>query len=317
MKKILYMLLMTITAIALYGCDNKNDSIGTTNKHENTSISPQKTGNTPGNILAGGYLAEDNGWIYYPEPDDSSFLYRIKTDRSGKQKLENQEVRDINVNGEWIYYQADKGIYRMKKDGSSKELICPNETFVSDLNYYDGSLYFEDEDLNLYKMNLDTNQITCISDKRFQEMVIIDGWIYYISYYKNKLKRCTINGTDFQTLSPHSVDTYTIDDGNIYFQDGDDYCLYRMTMDGSNITKLKNDFVADSMHIIDGTLYYLAIGTQVCSLNLDSLQSNVYRKTNDVIDLNMTEHAIYYRYVKNRRKDSEDIIEKFELVKKD
>lgn len=326
MKRLLYTLLLATTVMALYGCEDdpantttasKNETVKINNHTESAAASLKKTGNTPGNILSGGYLAEDNGWIYHSIFDGSDCFYKERTDGSEKQKLDDQDVCDINVNGEWIYYSVvSKGIYKIKTDGSSKELIRSFKISPNNLIYYDGCLYFT-EDLIPYKISLDTNKISHISDQRFQDMVIIDNWIYYISYNKNKLKRCTIDGTDFQTLSPHSVDAYTIKDGNIYFQDGDDYCLYRMTMDGSNITKLKDDFVADSMHIIDGTLYYLAIGTQICSLDLDTLKSKVYRKTNDVIDLSITEHSLYYRYVKNRGTDSEDVVNKFEIVKKD
>jgi hypothetical protein len=81
-------------------------------------------GNTPGNIINGGYAAIQGDWIYYNNASDDGKLYKIKTDGSGRQKLNDDVSSYINVIGDWIYYTDDIGnICKIKTDGSERQLV--------------------------------------------------------------------------------------------------------------------------------------------------------------------------------------------------
>ena len=84
------------------------------------------TGNTTGNISNGGLAARQGEWIYYSNSDDGEKIYKIKTDGSEREKINDDYSGFINVVGDWIYYsnQDDAGkIYKIKTDGSGREKI--------------------------------------------------------------------------------------------------------------------------------------------------------------------------------------------------
>jgi hypothetical protein len=66
------------------------------------------------------------GWIYYSNPHDGSKLYVIKTDGSGRQKLNDDRSWNIKVSGDRIYYvnSSDGGkLYTIKIDGSDRQKL--------------------------------------------------------------------------------------------------------------------------------------------------------------------------------------------------
>jgi hypothetical protein len=92
-------------------------------------------GNTSGNISNAGYAAQEGDWIYYFNLGvDGPALYKIRTDGSGKMKLNSDVSTSINVVGDWIYYCKgrlyDEGIYtlngpiyKIRTDGTEETII--------------------------------------------------------------------------------------------------------------------------------------------------------------------------------------------------
>jgi len=70
-------------------------------------------------------------WIYYTDCDEtdwyesSYYLYKIRTDGSGRTKILEEECQSINVVGDWIYYVSEDGFefYRIRTDGTGKERV--------------------------------------------------------------------------------------------------------------------------------------------------------------------------------------------------
>ena len=54
-----------------------------------------------------GSINIEGDWVYYQNKDDYGKLYRIKTDGTCKQKLNNNYSHSIHIIGEWIYYFDD------------------------------------------------------------------------------------------------------------------------------------------------------------------------------------------------------------------
>ena len=73
------------------------------------------TGNSLGNIINGGIAAQAENWIYYRSSDGEK-IYKIRTDGSGREKINNDSSWEINVVGDWIYYRSGNSffIYRIK-----------------------------------------------------------------------------------------------------------------------------------------------------------------------------------------------------------
>ena len=83
-------------------------------------------GNSVGNIANGGLVARQGDWIYYRNSSDGYKLYKVKTDGSGREKINDDSSWFINVVGDWIYYvNADDGykLYKVKTDGSGRQVV--------------------------------------------------------------------------------------------------------------------------------------------------------------------------------------------------
>lgn len=80
------------------------------------------------NIFSGGVFTEQGEWVYFA--DNDNFLCKVKRDGTGLKKLCGNCSGQINVIGDYIYYNCDiytkkvkNGIYKIKNDGSGKQLI--------------------------------------------------------------------------------------------------------------------------------------------------------------------------------------------------
>jgi len=89
-------------------------------------VSSTERGNTVGNIVNGGYVAQKSDWIYY-QSNDGGKLYKIRTDGSSRTKLNDDSSYWINVVGDWVYYtnfNDDIGkFYKIRTDGTERQLV--------------------------------------------------------------------------------------------------------------------------------------------------------------------------------------------------
>jgi putative cell wall-binding protein len=149
-------------------------------------------GNTPGNINNNGLACLKGDWIYCQENlnNFSSGLYRVKTDGSGQQKLSADNVNDINVVGDWVYYSCisdaidntDYGekLYRIKTDGPGRQKLnddrSRNVIVAGDWVYY---INLNDFSYNLYRIKTDGSGRQKLSDNSCLEISVAGDWIYF------------------------------------------------------------------------------------------------------------------------------------------
>jgi hypothetical protein len=96
---------------------------GELHRMKNDGSDDQMIDNTPQTI---DIACVTGDWIYYTKKSDCNNLYRIKTDGSSKQKLNEDDTLFIGLVDNWIYYQNrfdEFRFYRVKTDGSVRERI--------------------------------------------------------------------------------------------------------------------------------------------------------------------------------------------------
>lgn len=154
-----------------------NENVGSHEISQATSTS---------NLSLGGMLATDLKWHYLsvhtPYEDGNSIRVRLKDDT--KERLLGYPVRDLSINGDWIYYTVeyahgiDNGIYRMKKDGSQSECIFKGN--VSRLSIYNEKLYYLlKDDLSIYSLSLTGEESQNVLVGPISHYQLIDEMIYY------------------------------------------------------------------------------------------------------------------------------------------
>lgn len=191
-----------------------------------------------------------NNDIYCIDSDDGK-IDVLKTDGTHKKVLKNTNAdRNIAVFGDWIFYASDDGIYRIKSDGSHKEKI--SDIIAHTLCVYGENVYFSSGSENqegLYKAGLDG---------------------------KNTVK-----------IYAKAVSSFSVYENNIYFSNiYDNYCLYRITADGSKIEKLKSNgkdilISTGAFDIFNGEIYFIN----------ESFENTCYLFKMDIDTANLTKLA--------------------------
>jgi len=172
MKKLA--LLMVI--FLLVGCSSTKTADPTTPSEppivekEAETIIPEgevnQRGNSVGNIVSGGIVAQQGEWIYYCTYSDGRKLYKIRTDGTGRTKLNEDKSFFINVVGDWIYY-------------------CNSS-----------------DDDKLYKIRTDGTRKTKLNEDRSWSINVVGEWIYYQnSFDGDKLYKIRTDGTDCQEFN--------------------------------------------------------------------------------------------------------------------
>jgi hypothetical protein len=83
-------------------------------------------------------------WIYYIAYDyPQTGLYKVKTDGTQRTKLTDQDVFNVNVIGDTIYYSViGDGLYEMKTSGKGKKNIIKADIIALGINIANGWIYY-------------------------------------------------------------------------------------------------------------------------------------------------------------------------------
>ncbi|MGV8981583.1 DUF5050 domain-containing protein [Clostridium sp.] len=298
----------------------------------------KKYGNTNGNLKngnfqnyskqVGGYVAAQGDFDYYFFECGDIFnrtpggLYKIKKDGTQSILLDIDTTdtykgtsavyikSNINVFGEWIYYEnvantidilgdsevkITEGIYKLKTDGTGKTKICSDDAremmVVGDWIYY---CNYTDKG-NLYKIKVDGTNRTKIADDKCYRINFSENYIYYLKVEEagdpiinNNLYRIKFDGTDnMQIPCDDKILFLNVEGDFIYYStyiNEKDYLkgvsIYKMKKDGTEKVKLcdtEYNYFSNSFNILSGNLYYFGV-SKVENKSLDTL---LYRISSD------------------------------------
>ncbi len=145
-------------------------------------------GNTAGNLYNAGMFCENNGVVFFANPDDHNALYAMDIDGSNLKKLSNDSATYINADSNYVYYikntqtssteyaidalySFDKNVLcRIDRDGKNKITLddapCLYASLIGNYIYY---LHYDKENAStLYKIGIDgENQKQLTKDKMF------------------------------------------------------------------------------------------------------------------------------------------------------
>ena len=222
-----------------------------------------------------GSICVQDGEIYFINQSDGNGIYRMKTDGTGMEKL-CEKGQSLQISAEYVYFTStyeaeyDKSgmvteepseydarfLYRMKKDGSERELIGTGiRQFVLRDGYsskvrYSGSVYYSkwvEDEFVISRMDLNGQNAKELC--RFDEsrgMMVYGNSIYFAG--QKQISR--LNLWDGKITS-YKIPQYT--DGCIYNgylytlneqeeENGKRVSIYRMEWDGENCEMIYGDF---------------------------------------------------------------------------
>lgn len=201
-------------------------------------------GNSVGNIVNGGLFTSQGDWIYYlhlgEEDVDEPYgeLCKVRTDGSGRTRLNGDLAAYLNVVGDWLYYvkEAEEieehGVYKVRTDGSGRtrlsEDLAAYLNVVGDRLYYSGCVNEDVDEFGIYSVRTDGSGRTRIVEDWWAEYLnVVGDWVYFCG-------------------------ESAVDDEGIYVYDKG---IYKVRTDGSERTCICN---ADAYYcyVIDDWIYF-------------------------------------------------------------
>ena len=245
------------------------------------------TGNTIGNISNCGYSVAKGDYIYFVAPSD-----------------------DMNTTN----------IYKVKNGSSDIETIYEGAYDIRGLNIIGNNLYFinisfenateEDDqvDNKIYKMNLDSSNLTVINDNDFSydsyDLYAIGNRIYYVGEDYNVYKM-DLNGGSRELVAETGTGLLAIDkDYIIYNKDdgnSDDYVTYIKSLKNGDERTITGGriFTPD---IYNGYIYYLTDDQGISKISVNGGDSETVLD-GQAYNLNIYNDTIYYLNYKNEENE--------------
>jgi len=179
------------------------------------------------------YLALDGGYLYFlpnflhkSVKEVSDNIYRVKPDGKNT-RPEPLFKEDISVsfmhvsNGTIFYYDdAEYAIYKMKTDGTKRQLIC--EASVSGIAVGRDKIYYSEYEL-LMAVSVNGGEPEEIFDFEdfdiYIEYLVLEGdYLFYLDDNQSTLGRIKTDGTEPRTLFTYDyIEHFNISGGTLYF----------------------------------------------------------------------------------------------------
>jgi hypothetical protein len=209
--------------------------------------------NEKGGILTKGtgpYLNSLGEWLIF----GFETLQKINIDGAGYQVLDSTRVRYIHTYGDWIFYIDDYSLHikRVRINGTEGASIVNNvaRLFTINNNYLFFNLFYSN---GIFRVNHDGAQELQISEAYPHKLIAYGNYLYYTDHRDFLLYRIDEQGNDLTIISDNKISSFNIDKF-IYYSTNKG--VFRMDLDGSNLTKLY-DFVVYNLNIINEWIYCL------------------------------------------------------------
>ncbi len=218
-----------------------------------------------------------DGWIYYINESDIGRVYKIKTDGTERQRVNNTIAHQMYVLDDWIYYNGWEGkLYRMKTDGS--EFKTMTGFSAGSLCVSNGWMYFtpHKERYSIHMMKIDgTGMVRVGNDEFCHNVQVVGDWIFYGC--SAGLCKIRTNGQERTVLTEDEAWSVNISGEWIYYftEDPDDFTkanIYKIRPDGTGRTSLGFDKLVDEFNVIGDQLYYENVSFDIFKMKTDGTQ---------------------------------------------
>ena len=258
--------------IVYYIGDGYHDLLDAEYVEQPTLIVPTGRGNTKGNMMNEGHVAQDGEWVYFICSVNRD-MYRMKHDGSYLQLVLSspRRIESINLTKEWIFYSDGGDIYRMCRSTSEVTLLYERvySGFLPFMMFYYGWLYFIEVGNNEHNAIIRVSWDGAYreefivfqgSDRIVNRFAIAYGTLYYCLMWGHGLYKVCLEGIQRKNITSVNAFNPSPYDGWIYFTSFysryENY-LHRVKPDGSNQERIFDKAVL-AYNIHQGVIYVVA-----------------------------------------------------------
>ena len=274
------------------------------NKYE-ILMKKSQIGNTSGNSVNDGLVAQQGDWVYYRNSNDNGSLYKIRTDGTEKTKLNSDDTLFINVIDDWVYYRNGKNdsIYKVKTDGTNNILL--NSDAITLKSYLQKEIlvvgdwvYFNNSDdwRTIYKMKTDGTEKTKITEILACCFYVSGDWIYFSEAMNvGALRKIKTDGSEYTKMDDQNSYYFNFADDWIYYpRFSDQYRLYKMSADGTKEMKVLNE-ICGTINVVGDWIYFNDKEDNECLYKIRSDGTNKTKLNNEKsYHINVIDNWIYY-----------------------
>ena len=217
-------------------------------------------GNTIGNIMNGGMIAQSGEWTYIQIGGHlylSSLLRHNNITGEVEFLLIDDVFHTVNVIGDWVIY-ARYQIYKLNTITMEEVVISTNRASSTSISVVDGWVYYVTRSsTGIYRVKLDGSNHEQISDAYTFTAVVHDGWIYFRCRDSNwSVHKIKLDGSELTQLNYYDSIRLNIYDDWIFFVNRDkDNALYKMRTNGSDISRVIESRV-NHINVLEGWIYF-------------------------------------------------------------
>lgn len=217
-------------------------------------------GNSFENISQGGLMVSVGEWLYYTNTNSDNTVWKMKHDGTGKEQVLDVPAWHMSVYKGWLYYReySSRGyLCRYNLQENRNEILVKRNVYepkiVGRYIYYGDQ---SDKSFDLYRIDIDGNHETKLTDGIVLYCCVTDQRIYYLDTAVDRKGYSTnLDGNDKQLWYAGRVGTIDYYDGLIYFTDADEGGLFTLNPKDNSVEKI-SDLTMWSINVYNGWIYY-------------------------------------------------------------
>ncbi len=235
-------------------------------------------GNTIGNLYGNGLFCENDGLVYFVNPNDDNSLYSMATDESNIQKICDDRVYFINADDHYIYYSRDNNtedgsqmsflkvsanaLCRIDKDGTDIKIlddaVCNASSLSQNTLYY--YHYDTDTATTLYSVGIDGEDKTQVKNTSADPRCMTGDKLYYSgTVSEHNLHKLDVSTGSDSIISTNNCYFPIVVGDNVYYMDLDNNnrvsCM--SLSDGSSY--ILSSYATSAINVYGNYLYYQSI----------------------------------------------------------
>ncbi|MBQ7614175.1 MAG: DUF5050 domain-containing protein [Butyrivibrio sp.] len=238
-------------------------------------MDPSNTGNIAGNMQNKGLFFEMDGKVFFANASDNNCLYSMNLDETKPKRLTAMGAKYITGADGFLYFYMDSskksskvsglgaatnqyGIYRCKASGDNQ--TCLIRDFCGELQLCGEYIYYQIKTNggSLHKIKCNKTAESTVAAELISPLCYDNGMIYFTGVVSdhNLHALFTTNGDSERTLIPGNYFFPVVQDGYIYYLNGDkNYSIWRTDLSSGEQQQITSDR-ADCFTMDRNYIYY-------------------------------------------------------------